>query len=489
MSDDSDNQVGQAEQHATVPEPSRLGLANSDGTTFNTVRVALAPVACWRLGRPGFAFDSSFVAPAFKSQLGKLQGIVEKNPDCPAALFGHCDPAGSDDLNKTLGDRRAIAIYALLTRQVAMWAELYDNPQVGDTWGTMALQTILGSLEDDRGTIYYKGPVDGAYGSGTTAAVKAFQPSAGLPATGQADAATRDALFAAYMDWLCTPESDPSAASFQMKTADFLGAGGLGELPKMSLQGCSEFNPVVLLPASEMNGADKSQRDADDAPNRRVVMFFFRKGTQVDAAAWPCPKVKEPLAACKLAFWPDGEARRKNGSELREYRRTRDTMACRFYDRFARRSPCEGQSASSIEFFVYPDDQDGTQGTDHIDCRWGEQLRLGWIVSGSPKQVVIANQVAVDVTFATGPTGDGYSMGWVPLCVIDKAVKDGTAEYRLQVTWPGGRTNDQQRVQVTITGGSEQYQTWIFGPLFDVQGAEQIGIGNSFALPGKKAEV
>jgi hypothetical protein len=70
-------------------------------------------------------------------------------------------------------------------------------------------------------------------------------------------------------------------------------------------------------------------------------MFFFPQGTKVDSSAWPCPKVKDPGDACKSAFWPDGDQRRKNGSTLRVYSDTKDTMACRFYDRFARRSPCE----------------------------------------------------------------------------------------------------------------------------------------------------
>ena len=110
----------------------------------------------------------------------------------------------------------------------------------------------------------------------------------------------------------------------------------------MSLQGCSEFNPVVLLSASEMKASgNTSQRNVDDAPNRRVVMFFFKKGTKVNPDVWPCPKVKEPLDACRAAFWPDGEARRTSGDEVRKYSDTRDTMACRFSDRFARRSPCE----------------------------------------------------------------------------------------------------------------------------------------------------
>lgn len=351
MTDDVELEVSKADQHDEGSAHDGLRFASADGSAFNTIRFPLMPVACWRLGRPGFAFDSSFIAPDFKREIQKLRGIVEKNPRCPAALFGHCDPVGSDDLNKTLSDRRAIAVYALLTRQVAMWADLYDKPQVGDTWGTKALQTILASVSDEDGNVYYDSAVhaiDGDYGSATTAAVKRFQPSASLSPTGKADAATRDALFAAYMDWLCTPVDLPGSPPFQMQTGDFLGNGGLGELPEMSLQGCSEFNQLVVLSSSEMNGGNTAKRNVDDAPNRRVLMFLFPEGTLVSPSTWPCPKVKEGFTACKKAFWPDGEARRKHGKQLREYKETRDTMACRFYDRFARRSPCESLNILNI---------------------------------------------------------------------------------------------------------------------------------------------
>jgi hypothetical protein len=358
MSDDVDSDVSVAEQHTAVPDTKSLSFASTeDGSKFNTIRVPLIPVACWRLNAPGFAFDSSVVAPAFRNEMATLSKIVAAHPGCPAALFGHCDPAGTDELNKTLGDRRAIAIYALLTRQPELWAYIYDNPAVGDTWGTKSIQSMLSNLADDESAHYYSGKIDGDYGSGTTAAVKRFQTVTGTPkpATGQADAATRKALFAAYMDWLCTPpppSSDdptqpaaPSPPVLKMDPTDFLGGAGAtkGDLPKMSLQGCSEFNPVVLLKTSEMKASgDTTVRNEDDAPNRRVVMFFFKKGTKVDPTVWPCPKVKEPLAGCKKAFWPDGDARRASGDEVREYKKTRNTMACRFYDRFARRSPCEG---------------------------------------------------------------------------------------------------------------------------------------------------
>jgi hypothetical protein len=384
---ESSRPTGIAAQHAVFPRTA-LKVAPTDGNTkLNTIRIPLIPVACWRLNDPAFAFDSSFVSPNFKgeivpardpdadpnvpatppsmpshagegSPLTALSTIVSANQGCPVALFGHCDPAGSDSLNKTLGDRRAIAIYALVTRQPDLWAHLYDNPEVGDKWDLHMIQTMLASVEDASGTPYYAGAADGIRGPQTTDAVKRFQVDAGLPADGDPGSKTRKALYGAYMDWLCTPpdsspKPDPKATTqdgakaskspFRLQPSDFLGGAGAqpGDLPNMSLQSCGKFNPIVLLKSSEMNQADTTSRNEDDAPNRRVIMFFFEKGTTVDSALWPCPKVKEANDVCKAQFWPDGDSRRKNGDTVRIYGETRDTMACRFYDRFARRSPCE----------------------------------------------------------------------------------------------------------------------------------------------------
>jgi len=361
-----------AAQHAVAPRHA-LKVAPTDGSTkFNTIRIPLIPVACWRLNDPAFAFDSSFVSPSFKGELGTLSGIVSANQGCPAALFGHCDPAGSDALNKTLGDRRAIAIYALLTRQPDLWAYLYDNTQVGDTWDLRMVQTMVACVQDAQGNPYYAGLANGTKDSDTTDAVKRFQGDSGLSADGDPGSDTRKVLYGAYMDWLCTPLSasppptDPNAPGpigptpFRMQPTDFLGGTGAqaGDLPKMSLQSCGKFNPIVLLTTGEMGGEDttdgasKTQRNADDAPNRRVIMFFFDKGTKVDASIWPCPKVKETNDACKDAFWPDGDSRRKNGDTKRLYKVTRDTMACRFYDRFARRSRCESVQFATLRIWL-----------------------------------------------------------------------------------------------------------------------------------------
>jgi len=338
--------TGIAAQHAPYPDEPRK-VAPTDGSDkFNTLREPLVPVACWLLNDPAFAFDSSFVSANFRPELvgnddtSGLMELVQSNPGCPASLFGHCDPMGTDALNKTLGDRRVTAIYALLTRQVPLWEKLYSAPEVGDKWGTRAIQAMLQSIVDGSGNPYYGGTIDDEYGPGTTAAVKSFQTDSGLSPDGVAGAGTRKVLFGAYMDWLCTPAS--GATPFKMQITDFLGgaSAGPGDTPKLSTQSCGKFNPILLLASSEMHG-DAAARNARDAPNRRVMMFLFKAGTKVDAKTWPCPNIGATGDACKSAFWPDGDQRRTNGDAERSYKKKPDTMACRFYDRFARRSPCE----------------------------------------------------------------------------------------------------------------------------------------------------
>ncbi|MGH7297780.1 MAG: peptidoglycan-binding protein, partial [Polyangiaceae bacterium] len=281
---------------------------------------------------------------------------------CPAAIFGHCDPAGRDALNKTLGDRRAIAIYALVTRQPDLWAYLYDTPEVGDRWDLRMVQAMLHTVLDANGKPYLAGAPSGVRDADTVDAVKRFQADAGLDADGDPGSKTRKVLYGAYMDRLCTPDPPAQASRLLMQPSDFLGGAGAqaGDLPKMSLQSCGKFNPIVLLTSDEMGGEDttdgasKTTRNADDAPNRRVIMFLFPKGTKVDSGQWPCPKVKESNDACTAQFWPDGDSWRKNGDALKLYKDTHDTMACRFYDRFARRSPCERAAPYAGTFDVPP---------------------------------------------------------------------------------------------------------------------------------------
>ena len=101
--------------------------------------------------------------------------------------------------------------------------------------------------------------------------------------------------------------------------------------------------PSVYSVLSKKPKLSKKERNAANAPNRRVVAFFFREGLEIKPSDWPCPKWNESSAKCVERQWTDHEERLKPEEEdlFREYKLTRNTMACRFYDRLARRSPCE----------------------------------------------------------------------------------------------------------------------------------------------------
>jgi hypothetical protein len=326
-----------------------------------------------------------------------------------------------------------------------MWEDLYSHPAVGDTWATHAIQAMLASVKgrsvDDDGaaidypasTTYYAGIVDGICGPKTTGAVKAFQRDSGNTPDGQAGAKTRKALFGAYMDWLCTPDpasgtsSSATATRFQMQPTDFLGgtAAAEGDLPKMSLQSCGKFNPIVLLTTTEMagedttDGASKTARNDDDAPNRRVIMYFFPKGTMVDESVWPCPKVKDANDACKQAFWSDGDTRRKNTDSLRLYWDTKDTMACRFYDRFARRSPCEKHNPFPFQIAIVAMQDAPRQPL--TSTTYKLTLRTGEVINGTTDQTgqlqyqyTLPGDHTLDVAGATTKV-PAIPMGWSAL--------------------------------------------------------------------------
>lgn len=313
-------------------------VAPTTGDGFNTVREPLVAVACWRLNHALFEFDSSFVTPETKPELALLAQIADANPGCPAAIFGHADPTGDDEHNKHLSGRRARAIHALLTRDVGAWEDLYSNGAKGDSWGVRSTKRILRHLhrKDGRGP-YLMGPATNTVDGPFEAAVRAFKTDHGLAPDGHAGPLTRKALYSEYMDDLCLGPERRFALEHNAFVLDDGGTDAKG-----AIQGCGEFNPVHLLSTQKATRLGKEERDSANAPNRRVMLFFFQAGTKVAREDWPCPTWNAPSAGCRASFWPDGDSRRASREAAREYRLDRHTMACRFYDRLARSSPCEG---------------------------------------------------------------------------------------------------------------------------------------------------
>lgn len=311
-----------------LPQPSQRAIVVAPTTAaadFNTIRAGLVPLACFRIDSLRFAFDSSFVVPEIRAELVRLGALLKAHPPAslaaqaqppragsPLSVFGHADPTGDDEYNKILSGRRAQAMYALLIRDVDSWDQLYTKPHGEDSWGVKAIETMLTFL--GRGDESAK-EIDG-------------------------NASRRKALFVAYMSALCG-EAVP-----ELEKRDFL-AQGKDAQGKGDFQGCSEFNPLLVLSQEQQDTfaktKDKTARNEANAPNRRVMVLIFRAGSRVDPAKWPCPRASEGTTACRKRFWSDGEKRRSAQlkSEDRRFETSKDTFACRFYHRLSDKSPCE----------------------------------------------------------------------------------------------------------------------------------------------------
>ena len=289
---------------------------------FNTAHLRLIPIACWRVDDIRFDFDSSFVVadsstdPAndpddIRAELSHLAELIKDHPGSPLSVFGHADPTGNDSYNKALSGRRATAVYALLIfntdpgTAVSLWQQISAT----EHWGANQQQTM--------------------------------QALTGLP-----EGTPSSSLLRSYMQQLCPPELQLGKKDFLAQGAD---SGGKGDY-----QGCGEFNPLLIFSQEKQEIFDQGkqqndvaliqQRNSQNAPNRRVMVLMFRKGSRVDPAKWPCPRAADGTSGCIKRFWSDGETRRSTHlpDKPRKFADTADTFACRFYQRISSSSPCEG---------------------------------------------------------------------------------------------------------------------------------------------------
>jgi hypothetical protein len=312
-------------KHPT-PDKTQLLVGPATSKEFNTASFPPQVVACFRVDDIRFAFDSSFMtvdtsggSDDIRSELQLLVELRKELPDSPLSVFGHADPVGSDDYNKALSGRRATIVYAVLisTTDPDAAVSLWQGVARKENWGSDQRQTMQSFTE--------------------------------LPAS------TSDSdLFKAYMQKLAPTDLKVSKQDFLGQGAD---SGGKGDY-----QGCSDFNPVLIFSTQRNNEfesqKDKTARNDANAPNRRVLVLLFQKGTKIDATKWPCPRATEGIAGCEARFWSNGEQKRRMrlADKDREYGDKNDplkgTFACRFYDRLLTdKSPCEGTTIVKIRLF------------------------------------------------------------------------------------------------------------------------------------------
>jgi len=98
---------GIAAEHRRVQLP--LYVAPTSDKEFNTLVKTLVPLACWRLEDLRFDFDSSFVKPEAKTELGHLAALRKSHDGAPITVFGHADPTGDDGRRSTASLSAAIS--------------------------------------------------------------------------------------------------------------------------------------------------------------------------------------------------------------------------------------------------------------------------------------------------------------------------------------------------------------------------------------------
>ena len=317
------------------PAATRYLVAPSTADEFNKIRLPLVPVFCWKVEDIRFAFDSSFISIApdpspdptsdplskpdaggdIREELRILTDFVNSSPGCPLSVFGHADPVGPavdpDGYNKALSGRRATSVYSLLIANTSLSkaVSLWNGIAIHEHWGA-----------DQKGVM---------------------QQATSLP-----DGTSMTSLIQAYLPVLCPKD-------LNLAPKDFL-ARGANPSGKGDYQGCSSFNPLLVF---SQDNADKYAPGANDkdhevylernlanAPNRRVMVLLFRKGTKVDPAKWPCPPATGDQSGCIKRFWKGGDDRRHRRlpSQDRRFDDANDTFACRFYQRLLTDSPCDG---------------------------------------------------------------------------------------------------------------------------------------------------
>jgi hypothetical protein len=300
-----------------------------------------------------FDFDSSFVAlgtdPAtnptdptsdpiakpytqggIQDELKVLAAQLQKHPGCPLSVFGHADPVGPavdpDGYNKALSGRRATAIYALLISgtQASKAAGLWQTIAGQENWGQPQTQAMQ-------------------------------------QATGLSDGTSMSDLISNYLPKLLPPEF----LALNIGPANFL-AQGADSQGKGDYQGCSSFNPLLIFSQEKQDSFAPGANDQDpdvyaarnlaNAPNRRVMVLVFNKGAKVDPAQWPCPSATADKSGCIKRFWSDGQTRRSTRlpDTDRQYSQTKDTFACRFYDRLMNDSPCYHGNPCTVQITPTP---------------------------------------------------------------------------------------------------------------------------------------
>ena len=114
---------GQNGQTGTNPNPgpgNAIPGSGNEGVSGQTSGIASNPAGSHDGWTPDatvfqadtvqFPFDSAVVRPGEKSKVGAVADYLKSNSSTAVRIEGHCDERGTEEYNRSLGDRRALAL-------------------------------------------------------------------------------------------------------------------------------------------------------------------------------------------------------------------------------------------------------------------------------------------------------------------------------------------------------------------------------------------
>ena len=225
--------------------------------------------ACREIPAVTFEFGRSFYRRQGIQPLAEIAEDLTQDDGQLGWIFGHTDLSGPELLNKRLSERRARAVFALLTHDFGLWDEMWNGKTKEspwfEQWGSREMQHMLNTLSvsDDKGAALAE---DGGFGAKTRQALLRFQngdypdkpdEQASLTANGKLDSATRKELFLAYA---------------KLVSREPVALDKIAKVGAAQFMGCGEYNPLSL--------------SAKDEQSRRTVVFVFDPAAQPQAP--PC---------------------------------------------------------------------------------------------------------------------------------------------------------------------------------------------------------
>jgi peptidoglycan-associated lipoprotein len=79
-----------------------------------------------------FDFDRSAIRPSEQSKLDAVATYLKNTPNVQLVVEGHCDERGTEEYNRSLGERRAIAAREYLLQKHGLSSELVTTVSFGE---------------------------------------------------------------------------------------------------------------------------------------------------------------------------------------------------------------------------------------------------------------------------------------------------------------------------------------------------------------------